>query len=170
MIILSLDPGLSGAIAVYRPQTGALTVYDMPTLEAGKAKTKKRILDHFAIARLIDEINGDGLITEAFIEAVGVRQGQSAVSTATTCQNYGFLVGVLAAHFIPLTVIAPHVWKKSMKVTEAKDSSIARASELLPRHAGQFRGPKGGLLDGRAEAALIAVYGARSLAIKELAA
>lgn len=170
MIILGIDPGLSGALALYRPASGALTLFDIPTLEAGKGKSKKRVLDRFALSRLVDDVHGEGFITEAFIEDLGVRQGQSAVSTATTAVNYGFLLGVLTAHFVPVSTVAASTWKKAMKVSEAKDSSIARASELLPRHADKFRGPKGGLLDGRAEAALIAVYGARTLAMKELAA
>lgn len=43
---------------------------------------------------------------------------------------------------------------------KGKDGSRARASELMPRHAGQWVRVKD---DGRAEAALIALHGMREL-------
>jgi hypothetical protein len=37
--------------------------------------------------------------------------------------------------------------------------AVEKASELFPDHAYMFYGPRGGLIDGNAEAALIAYYG-----------
>jgi hypothetical protein len=48
MIVYGIDPGLSGAIALYRPDDGWLEVHDMPTLTSAKGKTelnRHRILD-----------------------------------------------------------------------------------------------------------------------------
>jgi hypothetical protein len=48
MIVYGIDPGLSGAIALYRPSDGWLEVHDMPTLTSAKGKTelnRHRILD-----------------------------------------------------------------------------------------------------------------------------
>jgi hypothetical protein len=38
MIVYGIDPGLSGAIALYRPSDGWLEVHDMPTLTAGQGQ------------------------------------------------------------------------------------------------------------------------------------
>jgi crossover junction endodeoxyribonuclease RuvC len=49
------------------------------------------------------------------------------------------------------------VWKRALGVKGDKDVSRQRASALLPRHSGLWLRKKD---DGRAEAALIAYYGA----------
>jgi len=48
--------------------------------------------------------------------------------------------------------------KRQMKV-----AAVQVAQRVFPMAAAQFVGPRGGLLDGRAEAALIAEYGRRVL-------
>ena len=63
---------------------------------------------------------------------------------------------VVAANFIPLTMVAPLKWKRALGVPADKDGARARASQLLPAHAGLWCRVKD---DGRAEAALIAYYG-----------
>lgn len=173
-MILGIDPGLSGALALYWPATGGLTVYDMPTLAAGKGKSSKRVLDHHGLTAILREMNENvasgSLIDHAFLEQVSAMPGQGVTSMFSFGLSYGALRQALASEGVPTTLVTPVVWKKAMKVTAAKDGAVARASDLLPRHADKFRGKRGGLMDGRAEAALLAVYGARSLAIQEAAA
>lgn len=164
--ILAIDPGLSGAVAVYWPATGAVQIHDMPTVQAGKGKTSKRIIDIQALARIIDDLNKDA-ITHCYLEQVGTRPGEGAVGAFSFGEGVGIIRGILAANFIPVTRIAPSVWKKALGVPAAKDGARARASELLPRHAGQWARVKD---DGRAEAAMLGIYGARQLAIQEMAA
>ena len=55
---------------------------------------------------------------------------------------------------------SPRRWKRALHVPKAKDAARARASQLLPEAAHQWRLRKH---DGRAEAALLALYGARQL-------
>lgn len=165
--ILAIDPGLSGAMAVYWPATGAVQVHDMPTVNAGKGKASKRIIDVQELARLIDDLNGQGEITHCYLEQVGTRPGEGAVGAFTFGEGVGVIRGILAANFIPVTRVTPSVWKKALGVPAAKDGARARASELLPRHAGQWTRVKD---DGRAEAAMLAIHGARQLAIQGMAA
>ena len=82
-------------------------------------------------------------------------------------RGVGLLEGILAANFIPTTQITPAVWKKAMQCPGDKDQARARASDVLPRHAGKWPLKKH---DGRAEAALLAVHGARQLAMRTLTA
>ena len=51
-------------------------------------------------------------------------------------------------------------WKRALGVQKSKDAARARASQLLPAAAAQWGLRKH---DGRAEAALLALYGARQL-------
>jgi hypothetical protein len=70
------------------------------------------------------------------------------------------LIGVIAARSIPLTLVPPVRWKRALAVPKAKDGARARASQLLPGAAHQWQLRRH---DGRAEAALLALYGARQL-------
>ena len=150
-IILGIDPGLDGALAFYTPSTGSLDVLDMPTLQL-----KKRVIDEYQFARLIDERAKD--IAEAWLEQVATRPGEGAVGAFAFGRGYGFIRGVLAANFIPIRDVTPAVWKKASRLTGLpKDASRGRASELFPRHCGLFSRKKD---DGRSDAVLIAHYGA----------
>ena len=155
-VILGIDPGLNGAMAFFDADTGALTLLDMPTLHAGAGG--KRVLDDDSLARTIDGRSGE--IRHAFIEQVGSRPGEGAVGAFSFGQGYGVLRGILAAGFVPRSYVRPARWKKAMGVPAQKDGARARASELLPAYAGLWVRVKD---DGRAEAAMIALYGARVL-------
>lgn len=148
--ILGIDPGLSGALALYGVD-GSLEVVDIPTLQL-----KKRVIDEYALARIIDDWSSR--ICEVWLEQVGVRPGEGAVGAFTFGRGYGALRGICAANFLPIVDVTPAAWKGALRVSSDKDAARARASALLPRHAGQWPLKKH---DGRAEAALIALHGMR---------
>ena len=75
----------------------------------------------------------------------------------------GILLGAGAALDIPVTLVKPTQWKRLMRVPADKRASVQRASQLFPHVASLFKGPRGGVFDGRAEAALIALFGAMEL-------
>ena len=158
-VILGIDPGLNGALAFFDADTGALTLMDIPTLHAGTGG--KRVLDDDSLARAIDE--RANTTSHAFVELVGSRPGEGAVGAFSFGQGYGVLRGILAANFVPRSYVRPAMWKKAMGVPAQKDGARARASELLPAYAGMWVRVKD---DGRAEAAMIALYGARVLLSK----
>src|SRR3546814_9874511 len=49
---------------------------------------------------------------------------------------------------ISVTLVVPTVWKKQFGLQASKEAAVIRASELFPRNAGDFRGPRGGIKDG----------------------
>lgn len=158
-LVLGIDPGLSGALALYDPEGGLLDVLDVPVIERSMAKGRvKRSVDPYEAARLIDSWAPDiGLVV---IERVGIRPGEGAVGAFSFGDGFGLLKGICYAHFFRVELVTPQVWRRSMGVKGDKDESRARASQLLPRSAGYWNLKKH---DGRAEAALIAMYGARLL-------
>jgi crossover junction endodeoxyribonuclease RuvC len=156
-MIAGIDPGLSGALFFLdpnRPANGEAT--DLPIHMLVRGGRKKRELD---IAGLI-EILTPHRIEHVFLEQVSAMPGQGVSSVFAFGKTYGAILGVIAAHSIPLTLVAPVVWKRALGVPKSKDGARARASQLLPEAASQWRLKKH---DGRAEAALIALYGAREL-------
>jgi hypothetical protein len=157
MIILGVDCGLGGALTFL--DTGATaSIHDMPTFEIGRGKTKRRDLDGHALHRIIVAAQPD----HAFVEQAQGMPKQSAYATGIFFQVYGEVRGILIATGIPFTIVHPRTWKKALAVPAAKDAARARASQLMPQASAQWPLKKH---DGRAESALIALYGTRALTI-----
>ena len=156
MIILGVDPGLSGALAFYDTERGDLDLVDMPTLKAGTGG--KRVIDIHALHREVS--SRADFVDHAFVEFVGTRPGEGAVGAFSFGEGYGALKGVIVANGVPCTFVRPAVWKKALGVPAAKDGARARASQLMPAHAAKWQRVKD---DGRSEASLIALWGARQM-------
>ena len=131
-------------------------VFDMPTLELSRNGSKRREIDVHILA---DNISAQP-VGHAFIEQVGPRPGEAVSRVFAFGKGYGEVIGVLVALGIPHTFVPPAKWKKALGVPAAKDGSRARASQLLPGGAFQWQRVKD---DGRAEAALICLYGKQFL-------
>lgn len=170
MILVACDPGFEGAFAFDDTKSGAFDVYDMPVLEKaisgrkradGKKPTRK-IINLAETVALLDTFKGLGA-THLVIEDVNGRPGQSAPAAF----NFGFGCGVVhgIAHSLGYAIerVAPTVWKAEMKCPSENSKVIrARASELLPHHAHLWPLQKH---DGRAEAAMLALWGERKLRV-----
>lgn len=149
--ILGVDPGLSGAIAVF-DGGDLVSVYDMPTLDITKGKTKRRELDAANLARTF----GLGVVDHVFVEQVGAMPRQGVSSTFSFGKSYGIIIGILAALQIPMTLVTPQKWKKALQLGSDKEVSRRRALQLWPQHAELFKLKTHA---DRAEAALIAEWG-----------
>jgi hypothetical protein len=143
--ILGVDVGMNGALSLY--DGNELVVWDMPTHKLNK--TKK--LDSCKINAIINEFKIDHAWVER-VNAFGM-----GVSSA---YNFGFGCGVIEAclscNGIPFSYVTPQSWKKEMSCPTEKDGARMRASQLLPNFAHNWDLKKH---DGRAESALIALYG-----------
>lgn len=163
-MILGVDPGLDGAL--FLTDGAAVEVLDVPTLTAGKG----REVDGLAVAQWLDERSQQ--IRAAFLERVnampsipgpnGKRRTMGAQSAFAFGRTDGLLHGLVVANLIPATRITPVTWRKAMCVPKGKDGARARAKELFPAHAHLFNRKRD---DGRADAALIALYGLRELGL-----
>ena len=153
-IICGIDPGLSGALVFI--EGSFVDVSDMPTHALVRGGKNKREIDAHMLAAVLN----DARPGHAFIEQVGAMPGQGVSGVFAFGKSYGTIIGVLAALGVPMTFVNPRVWKKTLSVPAAKDGARARASQLLPAAAHWWPLVKH---DGRAEAALIALWGLRSL-------
>jgi crossover junction endodeoxyribonuclease RuvC len=149
-IILGIDPGLKGAMALYDGTN--FVISDIPTFTLARNGKNKREVD---IAGLAHILKGQP-VDHAWLEQIHAMPGQGVSSMFAFGQVFGIIKGILGAYDIPITTVPPQVWKAALKVPAAKDGARARASQLLPMHANQWPLVKH---DGRAEAALIALYG-----------
>jgi len=103
-----------------------------------------------------------------WIERQAPMPKQGVSSMFALGRSYGWLLGVAEATRCPIQQVRPLDWQRAMLRGEDRSSRRARleacvlvASRLWP--GVEFRGPRGGLLDGKAAAALIAEYGRRQM-------
>lgn len=149
-IILGIDPGLDGAVAVMNEAGELLRIEDMPTLEDG-AKGR-RALNAPLLAAIIYSTHA----SRAYCELVGPRPTDGS---AAGFGSRGIIEGVLAAAGVPLVMIAPPVWKRGAGIApgkENKDSARSVAIARWPSQAELFARKRD---CDRAEAALIGLCG-----------
>lgn len=155
MLTIGVDPGMSGAIAIVEKDR-LVQVFDMPTVEMSvNGKAKRRISPEM----LVSEIGMYAQHASAvYIERVTAMPGQGVTSMFAFGEALGLVRGVFAGLLVPQTLVLPQVWKRALKVPTGKDGSRAMAAQLWPLNASEFKRVKD---DGRAEAALIALWGSR---------
>lgn len=158
-LILGVDPGLTGSMMVLdplaianRPNGTIVAQMDMPKIKRGSRSE----LDHSKLACFIDSMAHK--IKYAVIEDVAAAPNQGVVSMFTFGKVTGVVIGVIAAHHIPIYFIKPSVWKHTLGLSSSKELSIGKARHLWPAAAHLFARKSD---DGRAEAALIAHFGKR---------
>lgn len=156
-MILGIDPGLSGALAFYDPKLNTLAIHDTPTFIITVNKKPRRIMDEDELCRIIDIYQLSHEL-RAIVENVHSMPEQGVASSFKFGVCFGAIRGALAALRVPRQYVEPAVWKRHFKLTSDKDASRRRASELLPQHAALWSLKKH---DGRAEAALLAYFGAQ---------
>ena len=147
--ICAVDPGLTGAVAFYFPEADAISVRDMPVV-AGD-------VDAAGLAALLKQMRPD----IAVVEQVASRPGQGVASMFKFGSGFGMVQGVIAALEVPRHLVTPQRWKKHFRLDAEKESARALALKLWPARADLFGRKKDA---GRAEAALIAKYGAEMIA------
>ncbi len=145
--ILGIDVGMYGALAFNNSKE--IMIYDMPVFERNKTKR----LNCHKIHEIITVQKPD----MAYIEQVNAF-GMGASSAYNFGWSCGAIEAVLACCNVPFSYVTPQTWKKDMQVPKDKNAARMRASQLMPRETHQWDLKKH---DGRAEAALISLYGFR---------
>jgi crossover junction endodeoxyribonuclease RuvC len=86
--------------------------------------------------------------------------GQGVASTFSFGVNYGKYQGALLSLGVPYSLVRPQEWQKGLGLPAdkktRKEAIAAKALAMYPN--GGFYGARGGLLDGRSDAAMIANY------------
>lgn len=153
MIVVGIDPGLSGAIAVWDVSNKLLAIHDMPTVSIKSGKSTKNQLSEAMLASIIRQVKPE----HAYLEFVSAMPGQGVSSMFNFGMGYGAIKGVLAALEVPFTTVTPVKWQRDLAVAKGKEGNRLRAAQLFPEYAHLFVRVKD---DGRADAALLAHWGA----------
>jgi len=146
-LLIGIDPGVSGAIAVVGD--GRIACRDMPTVEING----KRRVCPAGLTAALQAIRHEGHSVEMVIlEHVQGVQGTGATSAFSFGRSFGVVEGVLSGLFLRHALVRPQVWTKALGVSRDKGSHRAAAARLWPQHADLFARVKD---DGRADAALL---------------
>ena len=153
MIIVGIDPGVSGAISVMENKK-VVEVFDMPTMIDGK-KNKKQV-NGSQVTNIIKERLNDGKEIVAVIEHVNAMPGQGVTSMFNFGQSFGVIKGICAALSIPIYFVRPTKWKKHFNLIKTnKDASRTKVIQIYPEISSQLSRKKD---SNRADAILIARY------------
>jgi crossover junction endodeoxyribonuclease RuvC len=156
MRVLGVDPGISGGLAVVEITDGAAPALvegiDIPVVGTG---AKERV-DVTAIRNFIDRHKP----VRALIERAQAMPKQGSSSGFKYGRAVGAIEAAIVLSGIPVTIVEPSVWKRFWRLPgKDKESSRQQALQLFPAaHAALARKKD----HGRAEASLIALFGARS--------
>jgi crossover junction endodeoxyribonuclease RuvC len=142
-MIIGIDPGLSGAVAALHYDGGLAWVQDLPVVNNN--------IDPVTFHMLLRQHD----ISLAVVEQVHSMPKQGVAGVFKFGKGYGAVLGVIAAHEIPLAEPTPSQWKQGMGLGKDKELSRALAIKTWPSMAEYFKLKKH---DGRAEAALMALW------------
>lgn len=154
MIIMGIDPGLSGGIVILHTHTGQLLTFTMPI----KQHSKKRSIEPEGVIDIIDMFKPD----VAILEEVHAMPGQGVTSMFTFGLGYGLLIGILKAKNIKSYLVSPRVWQKMVSLGRGYEEAVDQIKQLFPDVS--FKMPRAKKdHDGLLDAACLAWYGASLL-------
>ena len=143
--LISIDPGKTGAMAVFNIDTKQpITLESFPLTKEGQ----------------IDFVKLNNLVTPYANDAIAVLEkihgyGMGVTSALNYGINTGAWLGVLAANGIYSTTVEAKDWKKAMGLSSDKGRSLELAKSLYPSMSHLLKRKKD---HDRAEALLIGTY------------
>ena len=155
MLIIGIDPGISGSIC-FLEEGIVKDVVEMPTMAEGK-KNKRQVNG----AQIYNEISKKVKKSEkndirVIIEQVSAMPGQGVTSMFNFGQSFGILKGICSAMQLPMFFVRPAKWKKYFNlINSQKDASRTRAIEIFPYFSTQLSKKKD---SNKADAILIASF------------
>lgn len=174
MIVIGIDPGITGGVAFING--GRASVHDMPTLalppahSAGKSWVPRRV-DGWELAKLIRANVPAGTPARAFCERVqAMRGGESSMQAeGSLMRTLGAIEAVLDVLHLSPDLVLPQTWQQfyglvgknvEMRARGELPAAARKAIQLYPDLAGELGKVKA---HNKAEALLIGHYALRKL-------
>ena len=155
MLIIGIDPGISGSICFFE-NGQIIEVIEMPTMTDG-TKKKKQVNGAQIYNEISQKINQkDKQNIRVVIEQVSAMPGQGVTSMFNFGQSFGILKGICSAMQLPMYFVRPSKWKKYFGLIKSeKDASRTRAIEMFPYFSSHLSKKKD---SNKADAILIASF------------
>ena len=155
MLIIGIDPGISGAICFF--ENGEIKdIIEMPNMADGK-KNKRQINGPQIFNEISARIKGipkkDVLVV---MEQVSAMPGQGVTSMFNFGQSFGVIKGVCSAMQLSMYFVRPMKWKKYYSLIKCeKDASRTKVIEIFPYISSKLSRKKD---SNKADAILIASF------------
>ena len=160
MLIIGIDPGISGAICFF--ENGEVKdVIDMPVMAEGK-KNKKQVNGSQIFNEISIRIKNYKIEDiHVVIEQVSAMPGQGVTSMFNFGQSFGVLKGICAAMQLSIFFVRPAKWKKHFElINSQKDSSRTKVIQMFPKISSLLSRKKDA---NKADAILIASFHENSM-------
>ncbi len=130
-LYLGIDPGFDGAVAVLDGQGNIVTLDDTPTFMIKGGVKNKRQFDITGMKAILHSFDNQ----IAALEAVHCMPEQGITGAFAFGRGLGIWEGLLVGLGIPVHMVTPQKWKKSMMegMGKEKDASRMRALQLFPK-------------------------------------
>ena len=153
MIIIGIDPGLNGAIAIIEGKK-VISLFDMPVMAEGKKN--KRQLNSAQLVHILKSNIKNFENSVVVVEQVNAMPGQGVTSMFNFGQTFGAIKGVCAALGLSIYLVRPSKWKKHFElINSSKDASRTKAIQIYPNLSNQLSKKKD---VNKSDAILIALY------------
>lgn len=168
-LIIGIDPGLKGAVAVIDFDGNLVSLFDLPTkkqtLKNGKKKT---LICAQTLHQTLSSFSCQKDNWHVYVEQVSSRTGEGVVGAFSFGQGFGTLLGVIGSFGIEPATVPPVTWKTSLGLKGMdKEETTAHAQEIYPSGDlySKRKNKKGGFnaLDGRGDALLLCTYALKQL-------
>jgi len=176
--VIGIDPGLSGACAVFTDSGEFVDVFDVPVMQAGgKQSYVKNVVNAASLHDKLQVVRSGGAGVVAYVESINAMPKQGVASMFSMGHTLGAIQSVLACLRIPYVMVHPQEWKKhyglknpvvmvknkktgelKAKKKKAPGQSRALAIQRFPEASQWLERVKD---HNRAESLLIAHYGAQ---------
>jgi hypothetical protein len=158
MKTLGIDPGKTGAIAIYDTIAKDFTFVDWPDSSKEMADVlfnESGRIEFCVIERIISMP-----LTDKAGNTIRSSRGEGSIR-----ENFGWYIGILEVLDIRFQSLTPAQWRKDLVMRhpnnkrvkeDTKLINLETFSRLFPKEVTKVRGPRGGLKDGRVDAGLMA--------------
>jgi len=132
MLIIGIDPGISGSLCFF--EDGKIAdIIEMPVMAEGK-KNKRQVNGAQIYNEIFKRIKGiEKKNIKVIIEQVSAMPGQGVTSMFNFGQSFGVLKGICSAMQLSVYFVRPIKWKKYFNlINSEKDASRTKAIEVFP--------------------------------------
>ncbi len=150
-LIIGVDPGQRGGLAVLTADGTLEHVSDLPIIRDGRLAW----VDGGALQSTLITVLA-GRPARAVVERVSAMPRQGVASSFNFGVGFGSILGVLQALHLPIELVTPAAWKRALGLGSDKLASLHKARLLFPDADLTLQKH-----DGRAEALLLAYHSRR---------
>lgn len=164
MIVAGADPGAEGAVVFLDAETCRVqAVVEMP-MSGRELRVRELAMD---LVAALDGRRCGHLFIERQTPFAAAQRHIGATSAFSLGERYMAVRAIAAAYGWPYEIVPASVWKKHFAIAKDKRLALDAAGRLMPEDVGFWTVRRGyctrAAAIGRAEAALIGLYGIRAL-------